>query len=219
VRFRLLLGVLPLLLAACQREGTSVPAAADKAATPAQAATPASVPPAVKPPDALASQNTNWTGLVADVMEFRRKGHTLTALVRIRSLNEGTTVLNSNFSASYVLDESGGKKYEVLKDETGGYIVSAGGTTGLTSGSSMMIWMKFPAPPSDVKKATLTVPETPPFEDLTIQASAGSVLVIDPAPWAPAVQAAAEKAVVRLGAKPGLEVRATILESPAPVQP
>jgi hypothetical protein len=168
VRLRILLTALPLLLASCQREGASAPVT-DKPAASAQTAA-ASFPAAVKPADALASQNTNWSGLVADVMEFRRKANTLTALVRIRNLNESaTSVLNSDFSGAYVLDEAQGKKYEVLKDEEGGYIASAGGTTGLVSGSSMIIWMKFPAPPSDVQKATLTIPETPPFEDLTIQ--------------------------------------------------
>jgi hypothetical protein len=171
VRFRILLSVLPLFLASCQREGASTPPLADKAVTSAQTA-PVSVSSAapVKPPDALASQNTNW-GLVADVMEFRRKGNTLTALVRIRHANadSGTLLLNSNFSGAYLLDQAQGKKYEVLQDEKGGYIASAGGTTGLTTGSSMTIWMKFPAPPPEVQKATLTVPETPPFEDPTIQ--------------------------------------------------
>lgn len=218
MRFRTLLGVLPLLLfvSACQREGSSAPVA-NTAASSAQTAPAPSRPPVVKPPDALASQNTNWTNLVADVMEFRRKGNTLTAVVRIRnvSADDTTRLLNSNFSGAYVLDEAQGKKYEVLKDEAGGYITSAGGTTGMGGGGSIIIWMKFPAPPSEVTKATLTIPETLPFEDLMIQTSGtGSAQVKDPAPWDPAVQAVAEKAAARLGAATGLTISATILKIP-----
>jgi hypothetical protein len=33
----------------------------------------------------------------------------------------------------------------------------------------MIAWMKFPAPPPDVKTGTLAVPQIPPFEDLSIQ--------------------------------------------------
>ena len=36
-------------------------------------------------------------------------------------------------------------------------------------GEPKTIWMKFPAPPAEVKAITLNIPKTPPFEDITIQ--------------------------------------------------
>ena len=41
----------------------------------------------------------------------------------------------------------------------------------LQPGGTYTIWMKFPAPPADVKTVTLQVPGVPPFEDLAIQDS------------------------------------------------
>ena len=77
----------------------------------------------------------------------------------------------------YVMDLGAGKKYEVLMDEKGNYIATL--RSGyrdqwfqkLKPGETYTIWMKFPAPPPDVKTVTLQVPGMPPFEDLAIQDS------------------------------------------------
>jgi hypothetical protein len=74
-----------------------------------------------------------------------------------------------------LIDAAGGKKYEVLKDEKGAYISStrAGWTdrwsARMEPSTSQVIWMKFPAPPPDVKTITLQIPQMPPFDDLQIQ--------------------------------------------------
>jgi len=163
-----LLIALSLFLAACQQQASPPAASSHNAAA---TAVPASISPApVKPPDALASHNTNWPGVVADVTEFRRKGNTLTALVRLRNISSGG-VVEFRFSGAYLMDEAGAKKYEVLKDDKGGYIASSSEllTQYLSGGQSMTVWMKFPAPPPEVTNATLAMPQMPPFENLVIQ--------------------------------------------------
>lgn len=163
-----LLIALSLFLAACQQR-PSPPAASSPGAPPAAA--PASMlPPAAKPADALASHNTNWSGVVADVTEFRRKGNVLTALVRLRNTLTGSHIVQFSIGGVYLMDEAGAKKYEVLTDEKGSYIASSTGLfTEDVGGNGITVWMKFPAPPLETKTATLAMPQMPPFEDLPIQ--------------------------------------------------
>lgn len=192
--------LLPVLLAACSKPqaepaaqpdaaggvgvaagaGDNRPAAA--AAAPAGAEAPATAPAApvaaAAPAAAgavLASQDTNWQGVVAEVTELRRKGNTLTAKVRLRNGGSDDQQCEIQFDETYLMDAANAKKYEVLKDEKGNYIAS------LRSGwndrwydklkptQSYLLWMKFPAPPADVHTITLQLPNTPPFEDLAIQ--------------------------------------------------
>ena len=189
-----------LLLAACQRQEPAAstastettPPASTAAATPAPA-TAATPPPATAPAGAgttatgaapagapaaaasLASQESNWPGISADVTEFKRKGNTLTAKVVLRNHGTEDAQAEIKYDEVYLMDLGAGKKYEVLKDEKGAYIAA------LRSGwadrwydtvkptESFTLWMKFPAPPADVKSVTLQVPGVPPFEDLPIQ--------------------------------------------------
>jgi hypothetical protein len=181
--------------AACSREAprpaaTAAPAApgivataAAPAAAPVAAPAAAPVGAAAPPPPAggtpaagvLAREETKWPGIAAEVTEFRRKGNTLTAKVRFR--NQGTAVSEPDiyYSQCYLMDAAAGKKYEVLKDENKTYI--AGLRSGypdrwydhIQPGGDMLIWMKFPAPPAEVKAITLQLPGVPPFDDLAIQ--------------------------------------------------
>jgi hypothetical protein len=155
------------------------PAAAPPPATAAPQAAPATsaAAPAPAPAAALASQQTNWPGVVADVTEFRRKGSTLTAKVVLRNQGNVDSEPNIHYNELYVMDLGAGKKYEVLKDEKGNYIAALHSGyrdqwyQTLQPGGSYTIWMKFPAPPPDVKTVTLQIPGVPPFEDLAIQDS------------------------------------------------
>lgn len=123
----------------------------------------------------LQSQETNWKGVTAEVTEFRRKGNSLTA--KIRLVNKGVERVRPEFSWKdvAVVDVANGKKYEVLRDEKGAYIAAteAGWNDRwgewVDPSSSQVIWMKFPAPPPEVKSVTLQLPHTPPFDDLQIQ--------------------------------------------------
>lgn len=127
------------------------------------------------PPPIVATQETNVSGVVADVTEFRRKGNTLTAKVRFRNTGTADAEINFEYTAAYLLDTEAGKKYEVLKDEKGTCIAAL--YTGypcrywvtIKPGAAQTAWMKFPAPPAATRSVTLQVPVAPPFEDLPIQ--------------------------------------------------
>jgi hypothetical protein len=154
----------------------TAPAAAPASPVP-QPATASTAPAtaAAAPAGAIATQETNFKGVSVAVTEFRRKGNTLTA--KVQAVNHGTAKpeVAFKFDEVYLLDVGAGKKYNVLKDETGAYIASL--TSGwkdrwydyMEPGSSQLVWMKFPAPPADVKVITLQLPGMPPFEDLNIQ--------------------------------------------------
>ncbi len=157
---------LSLVASACRE----APAPAATPETPKAADRPATAAPSlVKPADALASGPTNWSGVVAEITEFRRKGNTLTAIVRLRNQSKNTSVIQVTWGQAYVLDEAHGKKYEVLKDEKDVYIATPYGTEGLVADGTFIAWMKFPAPPPDVKVGTLALPQIQPFQDLAIQ--------------------------------------------------
>jgi hypothetical protein len=186
-----------LLLVACRAQE---PAASTETTPPASTAAPAATPPAQTSPPAtaaatagagstatgtapaaapaaasVASQETNWSGISADVTEFKRKGNTLTAKVVLR--NHGNVEVQPEviYKEVYLMDLGAGKKYEVLKDEKGAYIAALRSGWAdrwyehVQPGQSYTIWMKFPAPPADVKSVTLQLPGMPPFEDLPIQ--------------------------------------------------
>jgi len=162
-------------VAATTDEG-AMSAVPDTAGAPA-AGTPAVAAAAAAPGTVLASQETNWSGVVVEVTEFLRKGNTLTAKLRVRNQGGAKVEPDFYFSQMYVMDPAGGKKYEVLKDEAGNYI--GGVRSGwrdrwydtLEPGQSAVVWMKFPAPPPEVRVVTLQIPNTPPFDDLAIQDS------------------------------------------------
>jgi len=182
--------------AACSREAprpaaTAAPAAAPAAApgiTATAAAPPAAVPaaaPATAAPVAaapgapaagvLAREETKWPGVSAEVTEFRRKGNTLTAKVRLRNRGTADAEPDIKYEDAYLMDAAAGKKYSVLKDENGSYIAAL--RQGwkdrwyekVPAGQDMLIWAKFPAPPPEVKAVTFQLPGVPPFDDLAIQ--------------------------------------------------
>lgn len=177
----LVLGSILLTAIACQQPAEETePAAATSAESPA-ASEPAAAPPpeaaAVPAGTVLASQETNWQGIVAEVTELRRKGNTLTAKVRLR--NQGTEKVQPEvlYKEVYLMDLGAGKKYEALRDEKGAYIAALRSNWNdrwygeLEPNESYTLWVKFPAPPPEVKSITLQVPGVPPFEDLAIQDS------------------------------------------------
>ncbi len=154
----------------------ATPAAAPPSTQPAPAPASTGAPPAPQPSaGTLASQETNWKGVVAEVTEFRRKGNTLTAKVRLTNRGSATARVEVRFPEAYLIDTGAGKKYNVLKDEKNAYIASLHSGwedrwyDDMKPGESYLLWMKFPAPPAETKSITLQLPNTPPFEDLAIQ--------------------------------------------------
>jgi len=151
-------------------------AAAGAAADPAAPAG-ATGPPASAPAAVIAAQETNWPSVIAEINEFRRRGNTLTARVRFTNQGAETAEPDVHYDEVYLMDAAAGKKYEVLRDEEGTYI--AGLRSGwkdrwyqkLEPGQTYTVWMKFPAPPPEVRTVTLQVPGMPPFEELPIQDS------------------------------------------------
>jgi hypothetical protein len=193
MRKSLILGSVLLALTACQpsaEEPEPAAAASDQPAavsepavesgTDAPAATVSEPAPAAAPAAAgtvLASQETNWQGVVAEVTEFRRKGNTLTAKVRLRNQGSEKVPAEVIYKEVYLMDLGAGKKYQALQDEKGAYIADLRSGWNdrwygdLEPGQSHTMWVKFPAPPAEVKSVTLQVPGVPPFEDLAIQDS------------------------------------------------
>ena len=187
--------VVLVLTAGCKGREPESQQATPASATPAPATAPATAPPATTTPPpaaatppppvttaaapagALASQQTNWPGIAADITEFRRKGSTLTARVVFRNGGTAAAEPDIHYNEVYVMDAAAGKKYEPLKDERDNYIAAL--RSGyrdrwyetLAPGASYTIWVKFPAPPPEVKTVTLQLPGMPPFEDLAIQDS------------------------------------------------
>lgn len=155
-------------------EVSATTAAPPTTATVATTQTTAAVAPAPAG-TSLASQETNWAGVTAEVTEFRRKGNTVTAKVRLVNKRSDKSEAELEWKDVALIDTAGGKKYEVLRDEKGAYLASTqrGWTDRwhewIDPGSSQIIWMKFPAPPPEVKTITLQMPKMPPFDDLAIQ--------------------------------------------------
>jgi len=156
---------------------TPAPVTATTAPAPVATPNPATPGAAPAPAAAVATQTSNWPGVVADVTEFRRKGSTLTVRVVLRNQGNVDAEPDIHYNEVYVMDLGAGKKYEVLKDEKGGYIAALHSGWNnrwyerLAPAASYTIWMKFPAPPPEVKSVTLQVPGMPPFEDVPIQDS------------------------------------------------
>jgi hypothetical protein len=130
---------------------------------------------AQQPAAPLASQETNWSGVVAEVTEFKRKGNTLTAKVRLRNTGAAPTRAEISYAGVYLLDTGAGKKYEVLRDEKGTVIgalrpgYSDRWFEEIEPAGQRMLWVKFPAPTADVKAVTLQIEGMAPFDDLAIQ--------------------------------------------------
>lgn len=140
-----------------------------------QATAPSTAPASSTPAVVLSTQETNISGVTAELTEFRRRGNTLTAKVRFRNGSNEQKTADIHLGEAYVMDANAGKKYQVLKDEKGTYIgaLRPGYTDRwfeyIKEGEQATIWMKFPAPPPEVKVVTLQVPGVSPFEEVTIQ--------------------------------------------------
>lgn len=123
----------------------------------------------------LQSQETNESGITAEITEAKRKEGVLTIKMRLRNTGGGEADVTmtdgpASFDNYYVT--AGDKKYFVLRDSEGkaiatndqdGYI-----TARVKKDGTYTWWAKFPAPPAEVASVTFYTPIAPPFEDLPV---------------------------------------------------
>jgi hypothetical protein len=167
-------------------EGTSTvetqPAApVSQPADPASSTPAAEAAPAAEQAGVIHSQETTAQGIVAEIIECRRKEGVLTIKARFRNTSNKTSHLTlirypaeGDHERYYVT--AANKKYFILKDSDGIDLSSnsVGNDTGnsvrlnLEPGQTFLWWAKYPAPSADVKKINFMMPVTPPFEDVPI---------------------------------------------------
>jgi hypothetical protein len=160
--------------------GTQPAAPASQPAEPPDS-TPAVAAPAAEQAGVIQSQETTAPGIVAEITECRRKEGVLTIKARFRNTSNKSSHLTliryppeGDHERFYVT--AGNKKYFILKDSDGIYLSSnsVGNDTGnsvrlnLEPGQTYLWWAKYPAPSADVKKISLMMPVTAPFEDVPI---------------------------------------------------
>jgi hypothetical protein len=125
-------------------------------------------------PASIQSQDTNKTGLVADLVECKRKDGVLSIRIRLRNTSNGDVsvdlVRNEVYDTWYVTAKN--KKYFVLKDSAGKAVAYAGTASSfgasIDKGGAFTWWAKYPAPPADIKSVGIYTPITGPFDDVPI---------------------------------------------------
>jgi hypothetical protein len=125
----------------------------------------------VKTNSPIQTQETEMAGIVAELMEVKRKEGVLTIKVNFRNTgNEQTKVSietdHGKYDDIYVTADS--KKYFVLKDSEGAPLAPKYIEGNPNKGEKVIWWAKFPAPPGEVKKINLIFPKVLPFEDVPI---------------------------------------------------
>lgn len=149
-------------------------AGGDTVAPPSAAANPASPQATALVP--LAVEQHAKSGIEIALMEVRRtSGNTVT--VRWQYRNTGTSgqdldELWNGYSIAdraYLIDSENKKKYLVVRDAENTPIASDHRDRHIPAGKSTGSWARFPAPPADVTKITIAIPNAPPFEDVPIK--------------------------------------------------
>jgi hypothetical protein len=165
-------------------EQAVAPATSDTAVASAGAAkdsmppgdTASAAPPTTEPRAgdvAAGGQQTKWPGVVADVSELRRRGNAVNAKVRFSNHGSKTAQPDFSYKDTYLLDADN-NKFEVLKDTAGNYLAALRSGysdrwyDAIDPAASLTVWMRFSAPPPDVKVVSLQIPGVEPFEDLQI---------------------------------------------------
>lgn len=122
----------------------------------------------------IQSQDTNASGIVAELTECKRKDGVLRIKVRFRntSANKARLDVYGSSTRSYEMDKfyvtAANKKYFVLKDSEGTPLMSDTLYADLDKDGTFLWWAKFPAPPPEVKEIGITMPKVNPFEDVPI---------------------------------------------------
>lgn len=120
----------------------------------------------------IQSQEVDATpGLVAEMIEAKRKEGVLTIKVRFRNTGSESAWHNfetghGDYSLFYVT--AGDQKFLVLKDTEGAPLAPKYLNVSLETGQTLTWWAKFPAPPAGEATFDLIIPDIPPFEDIPI---------------------------------------------------
>jgi hypothetical protein len=120
------------------------------------------------------SQDSNISGIVAEITECKRADGVLSMRLRLRNTSDkdvkATLIDKSNYDSYYVTAAS--KKYFVLRDSEKQPLAppadGGGVTVSIAKGASYVWWSKYPAPPADVKKIGYFTPITPPFDNVPV---------------------------------------------------
>ena len=113
-------------------------------------------------------------GTTAIVQSLKRSGNAVT--LRFTIVNDSNQSLSGNllsghdtFTAdgSYLVDTTGKKKYEIIRDSDGHCICSQR-IPNFQPKSSANLWAKFPAPPDSVTKIGVNIPHFIPLDDVPI---------------------------------------------------
>jgi hypothetical protein len=118
----------------------------------------------------IESQETDFPGVLAELIQCKRKNDVLTIKVRMKNTSSKTLRVYwpDAKKSVYLMDEANQKKYFLLKDAAGEYIYS-GDPGNITANSSKISWFKFPAPPAEVEEIIIVLPGCAPFEDVPIE--------------------------------------------------
>lgn len=125
---------------------------------------------------AIQKQDTDWEGIQMELIEVKRAGEVLDVKFIVRNLGDKPVDVEIRFADVYVLDMVNKMKYSPYQGPD--KIVFAGplydkayyGRFWAKMGPKQrkVAWIKFPAPPPEVKKVSLVLPGVLPFEGVTI---------------------------------------------------
>ena len=130
---------------------------------------------AAAPAAKQSARETTVAGVVAELIESKRKDGVLTVQVRFRNTGDKAAsfwaISGGNYDVYYVIAED--RKYLVLRDEDKKPLSRADGGDGviyvsLKPQETWLWWAKYPAPPTQVKKFSYVTPHTGPFDDVPI---------------------------------------------------
>lgn len=122
------------------------------------------------------------TGVEVTLVEVKRTGgESVTVKWRYRNTSANEVKLSKGGSSwidpyrltaeTFLVDPLNKKKYLVITDDQRIPLASKHGDwqgVTLAPGQSLSAWAKFPAPPAEVEKLTVTIAGVPPFEDAPI---------------------------------------------------
>jgi hypothetical protein len=123
----------------------------------------------------LAVEDHEVPGVQVALMDVRRtSGDTVTVRLQFRNTTD-QEVSNSLFysdgivAAMYLLDNDSKKKHLVVRDAENKPVGFIGRTPEIPAKGALAVWARFPAPPANVSKMTISVPGIPPFDDVPLK--------------------------------------------------